>query len=171
MEELIRLQEEITYLSQFINKDRLSRIDEVLGSRTRQLTVVLEDIHKTHNANAVLRSCDGFGVQEISLRSPRLTSKKDIPFEEKFRIEGSVHYSMSPKLQIGASTMIIGPRTTIGSQQLDGFILVHSNLRYSFNEHLGAYIRLNNLLSQRYEWWQGFQEAPLHLFGGISDEF
>ena len=111
------------------------------------------------------------GAAEISLRSPRLTSKKDIPFEEKFRIEGSVHYSMSPKLQIGANTMIIGPRTTIGSQQLDGFILVHSNLRYSFNEHLGAYIRLNNLLSQRYEWWQGFQEAPLHLFGGISYEF
>lgn len=111
------------------------------------------------------------GAAEISLRSPRLASKKDIPFEEKFRIEGSVNYSMTSKLQIGASTMIIGPRTTIGSQQLDGFILVHSNLRYSFNEHLGAYIRLNNLLSQRYEWWQGFQEAPLHLFGGISYEF
>jgi outer membrane receptor protein involved in Fe transport len=78
---------------------------------------------------------------------------------------------MTPKLQIGASTMIIGPRTAIRSQQLDGFILVHSNLSYSFNEHLGAYIRLNNLLSQRYEWWQGFQEAPLHLFGGISYEF
>ena len=67
--------------------------------------------------------------------------------------------------------MIIGPRTAIGSQQLDGFILVHSNLSYSFNEHLGTYIRLNNLLSQRYEWWHGLQEAPLHLFGGISFEF
>ena len=67
MEELIRLQEEITYLSQFINEDRLSRIDEVLGSRTKHLTVVLEDIHKAHNANAVLRSCDGFGVQDVHL--------------------------------------------------------------------------------------------------------
>ena len=58
---------EITYLSQFINEDRLSRIDEVLGSRTKHLTVVLEDIHKAHNANAVLRSCDGFGVQDVHI--------------------------------------------------------------------------------------------------------
>jgi tRNA (guanosine-2'-O-)-methyltransferase len=67
LEELIRLQEEITYLSQFINEDRLSRIDEVLGSRTRHITVVLEDIHKAHNANAVLRSCDGFGIQDVHI--------------------------------------------------------------------------------------------------------
>ena len=111
------------------------------------------------------------GAAEISLRSPRLTSKEDIPFEEKIRVEGSLSYSITPKLLIGASTMIIGPRTTIGPAQMDGFILVHSNLRYSINEHVGAYIRINNLLSQRYEWWQGFQEAPLHLFGGISFEF
>ena len=59
----------------------------------------------------------------------------------------------------------------MGSEELDGLILVHSKVQYSFNERLGAYIRINNLLSQRYEWWQGFQEAPLHLYWGISLEF
>jgi tRNA (guanosine-2'-O-)-methyltransferase len=29
--------------------------------------VVLEDIHKAHNANAVLRSCEGFGVQDVHI--------------------------------------------------------------------------------------------------------
>ena len=105
------------------------------------------------------------------LRNPRLTSNEDIPYEEKFKIEGSLSYTITSKLLLGASTMMLGPRTTMRSRQVDGFILVHSNLRYSFNEHLGAYLRLNNLLSQRYEWWQGFQEAPLHLYGGISFEF
>ncbi len=111
------------------------------------------------------------GMTEIRLRNPRLTSNQDIPYEEKMKIEGSLSYSITPKLLLGASMMMVGPRTTIGSQQVDGFILIHSRMRYSFNENLGAYIRLNNLLSQRYEWWQGFQEAPLHLYGGINFEF
>lgn len=111
------------------------------------------------------------GVTEISLRNPRLASNEDIPYEEKIRVEGSLSYTITPKLLLGASTMIVGPRRTIRSRQVDGFILVHSKLRYSFNEHLGVYLRLNNILSQRYEWWQGFQEAPFHLYGGISFEF
>ena len=122
-------------------------------------------------SSAVWLDGDLQGVAEISLRSPRLTTNQDIPFEEKIKIEGSLRYSITPKLLLGASTMVIGPRTTMGSEELDGFILVHSKIQYSFNERLGAYIRINNLLSQRYEWWQGFQEAPLHLYWGISLEF
>ncbi|MBK98165.1 MAG: rRNA methyltransferase [Balneola sp.] len=67
MEGFNSLQEEIAYLAQFINEDRLSRIDDVLSSRTRNITIVLEDIHKTHNANAILRTCDGFGVQDVHI--------------------------------------------------------------------------------------------------------
>ena len=122
-------------------------------------------------SSAVWLDGDLQGVAEISLRSPRLTTNQDIPFEEKIKIEGSLRYSITPKLLLGASTMVIGPRTTMGSEELDGFILVHSKIQYSFNERLGAYIRINNLLSQRYEWWQGFQEAPLHLYGGLNFEF
>ena len=33
--------------------------------RTRHLCVVLEDIYQSHNAAAVLRSCDCFGVQDV----------------------------------------------------------------------------------------------------------
>ena len=35
--------------------------------RTRYLTVVLEDIYQPHNASAVLRSCDCFGIQDIHI--------------------------------------------------------------------------------------------------------
>lgn len=122
-------------------------------------------------SSAVWLDGDLQGVAEISLRSPRLTTNQDIPFEEKIKIEGSLRYSITTKLLLGASTMVIGPRTTMGSEELDGFILVHSKIQYSFNERLGVYIWINNLLSQRYEWWQGFQEAPLHLYGGLSFEF
>ncbi|MEP0714324.1 MAG: RNA methyltransferase, partial [Algoriphagus sp.] len=33
--------------------------------RTRFMTVVLEDIFKPHNASAVLRTCDCFGIQDV----------------------------------------------------------------------------------------------------------
>jgi len=33
--------------------------------RTRHISVVLEDIYQSHNASAVLRSCDCFGVQDV----------------------------------------------------------------------------------------------------------
>ena len=67
MKEFKGLKKEIAYLAQFISEDRLARIADVLSSRTRNITVILEDIHKTHNANAILRSCDGFGVQDVHI--------------------------------------------------------------------------------------------------------
>lgn len=57
----------ITHLSEFVSQQRLQTIEKVLGERTRHLTVVLEDLHKPHNANAVLRSCDGFGIQDVHI--------------------------------------------------------------------------------------------------------
>jgi len=38
---------------------------EVLDTRTRFLTIVLEDIFQPHNASAVVRTCDCFGIQDI----------------------------------------------------------------------------------------------------------
>lgn len=36
-----------------------------LAWRTRKLAVVLEDIYQPHNAAAVMRSCDAFGIQNV----------------------------------------------------------------------------------------------------------
>jgi len=57
----------IAYLTQFVSEQRLQTINNVLDERTRHLTLVLEDLHKPHNANAVLRSCDGFGIQDVHM--------------------------------------------------------------------------------------------------------
>ena len=45
------------------NKRQL--FDRLVQNRTRHICVVLEDIFQSHNASAVLRSCDCFGVQDI----------------------------------------------------------------------------------------------------------
>ena len=55
----------VEYLSGFVTENRKKRFDDVLIHRTRHLTVVLEDIYQPHNAAAVLRSCDCFGIQDV----------------------------------------------------------------------------------------------------------
>ena len=70
----------IDYLSQFISETRRAKFDTVLEYRTRHITVVLEDLYQPHNASAVLRSCDIFGIQDIHIIENKnaYTVNKDI---------------------------------------------------------------------------------------------
>ncbi|MFO7659142.1 MAG: RNA methyltransferase [Bacteroidales bacterium] len=54
-------------LESFITPRRSELIDSVLTNRTRYITVALEDIFQPHNASAVLRSCDCFGIQDVHI--------------------------------------------------------------------------------------------------------
>jgi tRNA (guanosine-2'-O-)-methyltransferase len=49
----------------FLLPERRRRIDEVVSSRTRTLTVVMEALGDPQNVNAVLRTAEAFGVQEV----------------------------------------------------------------------------------------------------------
>lgn len=55
------------YLSDYVTPHKRQLIEQVLAKRTRYLTVVLEDIYKPHNASAVLRTADCFGIQDIHI--------------------------------------------------------------------------------------------------------
>jgi tRNA (guanosine-2'-O-)-methyltransferase len=55
----------LDFLASFITPERLARMEEVLAQRTRHVTVVLENVHRTQNASACLRSCEAFGVQDV----------------------------------------------------------------------------------------------------------
>ncbi len=51
----------------FLSEERIARFERVLDQRTRHLTVVLENVFQSRNASAVMRSCDGFGLQDVHL--------------------------------------------------------------------------------------------------------
>jgi tRNA (guanosine-2'-O-)-methyltransferase len=55
----------IKYMEGFVSERRRERLHTVLQERMRHMTVVLEDVYQAHNASAVLRSCDCFGVQDV----------------------------------------------------------------------------------------------------------
>lgn len=59
--------EKIEILSARITPERYAKMLRALEFRTRRLTVVLEDVFQSHNAAAVLRSCDAFGLQDAHI--------------------------------------------------------------------------------------------------------
>lgn len=52
-------------LSKHVTPSRWSQMNEVAHDRTRYLTLILEDVYQAHNAAAVVRSCEGLGLQDI----------------------------------------------------------------------------------------------------------
>jgi len=73
------IHELIQHHRRFVTPQRFEKMQAVLENRTRYITVALEDIYQSHNASAVLRSCDGFGVQDayiIEGRNPFKPNKK-----------------------------------------------------------------------------------------------
>jgi tRNA (guanosine-2'-O-)-methyltransferase len=63
-----------------ISDKRASRFRQVLMRRSNKLAVVVEDCHDQHNATAIIRSCDAFGVDTIHI----------ISSYQKFRINKQV---------------------------------------------------------------------------------
>lgn len=53
------------YFEGFLTESRKALFKKVVSKRTRHFTVVLEDIFQPHNASAVVRTCDIFGIQDL----------------------------------------------------------------------------------------------------------
>lgn len=48
-----------------ISSSKQEMYERISKERTKHITVVLENIYQEHNASAVLRTCDCFGIQEL----------------------------------------------------------------------------------------------------------
>jgi len=73
------------YLSQYISDNKRQLFEQNIQHRTRYLTVVLENLFQSHNASAVLRTCDCFGIQDIHA------------------IENTNHFEVNADIALGAS--------------------------------------------------------------------
>jgi len=52
-------------LYKIITPSKQEMFDRIAAERTNFLTVSLENVYQEHNASAVLRSCDCFGIQQL----------------------------------------------------------------------------------------------------------
>ncbi|MCB0402212.1 MAG: RNA methyltransferase [Flavobacteriales bacterium] len=78
----------LDHLLPFVTENKRGLFERIIAERTRHVTVVLEDIFQPHNASAVLRSCDVFGIQDVHI------------------IENNYAYNVNPKVVMGASKWI-----------------------------------------------------------------
>jgi len=81
----IKKQALLTHLRQFAENKRAEKFEQIIQSRTRHLTVVLENIFQSQNASAVLRSCECMGVQDVHV------------------IENSYQFETHPDIALGAN--------------------------------------------------------------------
>ncbi len=61
----------LSELEQLLTPKRKKRFNDVINNRSEYMSVVLEDIYNPQNANAVIRSCDCFGVQNVQIIEDR----------------------------------------------------------------------------------------------------
>lgn len=57
----------LEHLEMYLTDRRKEKFSKVLSQRTKHFTVATEDVYQLHNTSAVIRSCDVFGVQEVSI--------------------------------------------------------------------------------------------------------
>jgi tRNA (guanosine-2'-O-)-methyltransferase len=53
------------FLKKFVTPARQEKILNLLPQRTRHVAAVLEDVSQSHNAAAIMRSCEALGVQNV----------------------------------------------------------------------------------------------------------
>lgn len=75
----------IQHLREHVTEQRWATFERVVQERTRHITMVLEDIYQPHNASAVMRTCDCFGIQDIHV------------------IENRNSYEVNPEVALGAT--------------------------------------------------------------------
>lgn len=57
----------LNYLETIITENRRDKFIDILSRRTKHFTVAIEDVFQMHNASAVMRTCEIFGIQELNV--------------------------------------------------------------------------------------------------------
>lgn len=67
MDEITRNKLLTDHFSKYITDHKRAFLEKVLDLRTRHITMVLEEIHQSQNASAVIRTCECMGIQDVHI--------------------------------------------------------------------------------------------------------
>ncbi len=102
----------IEYLSGFMQKRRLANFDRVIEDRTRYINVICEDIFQSHNASAILRTCDCFGIQDVHV------------------IEAKNNFEVNSEVALGSSNWLSIYRHTYSAEDLSALLKTLKSQNY-----------------------------------------
>ena len=57
----------LEYLESYLTPNRKALFHKILNERTRHFTIVAQDTYQDHNASALIRTCDCFGIQDLHI--------------------------------------------------------------------------------------------------------
>lgn len=67
-----------TYLDSFLQDKRRNRLNDVLDNRTTHFCVAMEDLFYERNSGAIIRTADGYGIQNINVIEPKDSFKSKV---------------------------------------------------------------------------------------------
>tara|TARA_R110002050_G_scaffold102774_1_gene211574 strand:+ start:8963 stop:9703 length:741 start_codon:yes stop_codon:yes gene_type:complete len=66
------------YLATFIKDQRRDRLNGVLDNRTTHFCIAMEDLFYERNSGAIIRTADGYGIQNINVIEPKDSFKSKV---------------------------------------------------------------------------------------------
>ncbi len=107
----------------------------------------------------------------VYFQNPRLADKTDIPYMEKMGAEAAISYKLQKNLKIHSWIQYIGKKSTgknNPTSKIGAVALLNADIEYLVTPKISVYAEVLNILNNKYELWQGFQERPFQIFGGIK---
>jgi hypothetical protein len=106
---------------------------------------------------------------KVYARSPKLSAGGNIPYEEKLGLEGAISFKPVKELTLNGWAEYLGDRKSPETgTELKAFALLNAGAEYQVNDKIGVFAKLLNITGQEYEVWNGYQERPFQIFGGIT---
>ena len=136
-------------LVQLVSEQRRELFDEIAAQRTDYINVVIENLHKEHNASAVLRTCDCYGIKKLHV------------------IENENQYKVNRDIALGAGKWVEVETHTLGDPPALQCIKTLKNRGYKIiatTPHTNEYDIYNLPINQPMAFFFGTE------FSGLSAE-
>ena len=105
-------------------------------------------------------------------RRPKLDNGDNIPYEERIGVNTSVNYKLIDGLLLSSWIDFVGSREAPSvNEELEAYTLVNVQADYEITPKFGVYAKVLNILGQKYELWDGYEERPFQIFGGLILKF
>lgn len=111
------------------------------------------------------------GSVEVEYKTKDLVNDRSIPYEEEFSVSGSLSASLFDKGHLSLTSRYIGERESGDGAVLSPFFYLSVKGQVELGDRFELWLRVDNLLNEEIQVWDGVIERPFELFSGISYSF
>lgn len=74
----VQKKELLDYMDTFLTDERRDRLNQVLDNRTTHFCIAMEDLFYERNSGAIIRTADGYGIQNVNVIEPTDSFKSKV---------------------------------------------------------------------------------------------